>query len=88
MTTEATSAKLDAALVQVNRESNAGSPGGMVTLEIHVHGDVDSRVREAIKQAARDGAQMGYERMKSDMARGTGVSKTMRATHNVGRRVQ
>lgn len=88
VTTASTSAKLDATLDRVNRDSNGGNSGGPITQEITINGNPDNRTVELIRQAARDGAQMGYERVKSDMARGTGVSKTMRATHNVGRRVR
>ncbi|PTT63197.1 phage tail tape measure protein [Stenotrophomonas sp. HMWF003] len=88
VTTASTSAKLDATLDRVNRDTNGGFSAAPITQEIQINGNPDNRTIELIRQAARDGAQMGYERVKSDMARGTGVSKTMRATHNVGRRVR
>lgn len=88
VTTAATSAKLDATLERVNRDSNSGFSGAPITQEIQINGNPDNRTLELVRKAALDGAQMGYDRVKSDMARGTGISRTMRGTHNVGRKVR
>lgn len=88
VTTAATSAKLDATLERVNRDSNGGFSGAPITQEIQINGNPDNRTLELVRKAALDGAQMGYDRVKSDMARGTGISRTMRGTHNVGRKVR
>lgn len=88
VTTAATSAKLDATLERVNRDSNGGFSGPPITQEIQINGNPDNRTLELVRKAALDGAQMGYDRVKSDMARGTGISRTMRGTHNVGRKVR
>jgi hypothetical protein len=88
VTTAATSAKLDATLERVNRDSNGGFSGPPITQEIQINGNPDNRTLELVRKAALDGAQMGYDRVKSDMARGTGISRTMRGTHNVGMKVR
>lgn len=88
VTTAATSAKLDATLERVNRDTNGGFSGPPITQEIQINGNPDNRTLELVRKAALDGAQMGYDRVKSDMARGTGISRTMRGTHNVGRKVR
>lgn len=88
VTTAATSAKLDATLERVSRDSNGGFAGAPITQEIQINGNPDNRTLELVRKAALDGAQMGYDRVKSDMARGTGISRTMRGTHNVGRKVR
>lgn len=88
VTTAATSAKLDATLERVNRDTNGGFSGAPITQEIQINGNPDNRTLELVRKAALDGAQMGYDRVKSDMARGTGISRTMRGTHNVARKVR
>ncbi|MHC9014459.1 phage tail tape measure protein [Stenotrophomonas bentonitica] len=88
VTTAATSAKLDATLERVNRDTSGGFSGPPITQEIQINGNPDNRTLELVRKAALDGAQMGYDRVKSDMARGTGISRTMRGTHNVGRKVR
>lgn len=87
VTTAATSAKLDATLERVGREV-VGGGGAQISQSITINGDPSERDIQRYKAAAREGANMAYTRVQNDIANGTGVGKTLRASNNVGRRLR
>lgn len=86
VTTAKTSAKLDATLDRVNKQTSEGS-GGTYAPQIYVNGDPDARTIEMLKQAVRDGAQLGYKMVNDDLATGKGkTSKSLSGGWGVRRK--
>ncbi len=86
VTTAKTSAKLDATLERVGRQSTGGqSPN--ITIPVEVHGDPDQRTLALIEGAVKRGAQLGYQMTANDLAGGSGqASKALNAGWTVGRK--
>lgn len=86
VTTAKTSAKLDATLDRVNKQTSDGN-GGTYAPQIYVNGDPDARTIEMLKQAVRDGAQLGYKMVNDDLASGKGkTSKSLSGGWGVRRK--
>lgn len=86
VTTAKTSAKLDATLDRVNKQTSEGN-GGTYAPQIYVNGDPDARTIEMLKQAVRDGAQLGYKMVNDDLASGKGkTSKSLSGGWGVRRK--
>lgn len=85
--TSQTSAKLDATLDRVNRDSAPGGAANGDTFQFNVNGSIGERERMMMAEAVRMAVSQSDRKMNREMANGTGISRTMRATHNVGRRV-
>lgn len=86
VTTAKTSAKLDATLDRVNKQSG-DSGGGTYAPQIYVNGDPDARTIEMLKQAVREGGQLGYKMVNDDLASGKGrTSKSLSGGWSVGRK--
>lgn len=86
VTTAKTSAKLDATLDRVNKQTSNGG-GGTYAPQIYVNGDPDARTIEMLKQAVRDGAQLGYKMVNDDLASGKGkTSKSLSGGWGVRRK--
>ncbi len=89
VTTASTSAKLDATLDRVNRDTgNGGSQGDQFHMNFEVNGSTSERERQMLDLTVRRAVSEAKSQISADMARGTGISRTMRATHNVGRKVR
>ena len=85
VTTAKTSAKLDATLERVNKQTGEG--GGTYSPQIYINGDPDARTIEMLKQAVKEGAQLGYSMVNDDLATGTGkTSKSLAGGWGVRRR--
>jgi lambda family phage tail tape measure protein len=88
VTTAGTSAKLDATLERVNRDTNAGgrAPYAPVT-NLTVNGDPDKSTIRAIEEAVSRGNKRLYGQMTSDVATGRGdMSKALGAGWQTKRR--
>lgn len=86
VTTAKTSAKLDATLDRVNKQTSNGDAGTYAP-QIYVNGDPDARTIEMLKQAVRDGAQLGYKMVNDDLASGKGkTSKSLSGGWGVRRK--
>jgi len=86
VTTAKTSAKLDATLDRVNKQTSEGN-GGTYAPQIYVNGDPDARTIEMLKQAVREGAQLGYKMVNDDLASGKGkTSKSLSGGWGVRRK--
>lgn len=89
VTTASTSAKLDATLDRVNRDTgNGGGLGDQFHMNFEVNGSTSERERQMLDLTVRRAVSEAKSQISADMARGTGISRTMRATHNVGRKVR
>lgn len=89
VTTASTSAKLDATLDRVNRDTgNGGGQGDQFHMNFEVNGSTSERERQMLDLTVRRAVSEAKSQISADMARGTGISRTMRATHNVGRKVR
>lgn len=88
VTTAATSAKLDATLERVSRDSSPAANGDNFNLSFEVNGSTSERERQMLEATVKRAVVQAKKEINSDMARGTGISKTMRTTHNVGIRVR
>ncbi|WP_141057488.1 phage tail length tape measure family protein [Stenotrophomonas rhizophila] len=89
VTTASTSAKLDATLDRVNRDTgNGGGQGDQFNMNFEVNGSTSERERQMLDLTVRRAVSEAKSQISADMARGTGISRTMRATHNVGRKVR
>ncbi|WP_129937634.1 phage tail tape measure protein [Escherichia coli] len=76
VTTAKTSAKLDATLDRVNKQTGDGA--GTYSPQIYINGDPDARTIEMLKQAVKEGAQLGYNMVNNDLATGKGkTSKSL-----------
>lgn len=87
VTTAKTSAKLDATLERVNKHSGDGGGGGTYAPQIYVNGDPDARTIEMLKQAVKEGGQLGYKMVSDDLASGKGrTSKSLSGGWGVRRK--
>ncbi|CAI1726553.1 MULTISPECIES: phage tail tape measure protein [Serratia] len=85
--TAQTSAKLDATLERVGRDTNAGGNTYQPSFEMHINGNPDDRTIAMMEQAVKRGAQQGYMMVANDLAQGKGTaSKALGNGWNVGRR--
>lgn len=85
VTTAKTSAKLDATLDRVNKQTGDG--GGTYSPQIYINGDPDARTIEMLKQAVKEGAQLGYNMVNNDLATGKGkTSKSLSGGWGVRRK--
>ncbi len=87
VTTAATSAKLDATLERVGRDVDGGG-SRQLQQNITINGDPSDRDIERYKAAVREGAQLAYSRVQSDIASGNGIGQTLRRHNNVSRRIR
>ena len=86
VTTAKTSAKLDATLERVGRQST-GSQAPNITIPLEVHGDPDQRTLALIEGAVKRGAQLGHQMTANDLAGGSGkASKALNSGWTVGRK--
>ncbi|WP_457978054.1 phage tail length tape measure family protein [Ectopseudomonas composti] len=86
VTTASTSDKLDRTLDDVRR-NGAVAGGNQITQEIVINGNPSDQTLALVRQAAADGARMGYQMVSNDLASGRGsVAKGLQAGYSVGRR--
>ncbi len=86
VTTAKTSAKLDATLERVGRQSNGGQAPN-ITIPVEVHGDPDQRTLALIEGAVKRGALLGHQMTANDLAGGSGqASKALNSSWTVGRK--
>lgn len=86
VTTAKTSAKLDATLERVGRQSTGGQAPN-ITIPLEVHGDPDQRTLALIEGAVKRGAQLGHQMTANDLAGGSGkASKALNSGWAVGRK--
>jgi len=86
VTTAKTSAKLDATLERVGRQSTGGQAPN-ITIPLEVHGDPDQRTLALIEGAVKRGAQLGHQMTANDLAGGSGqASKALNSGWTVGRK--
>ncbi|WP_024559571.1 phage tail tape measure protein [Franconibacter pulveris 601] len=86
VTTARTSAKLDATLDRVGKQSIGGQVSN-ITIPVEVHGDPDQRTLALIESAVTRGASLGYQMTTNDLAAGTGkASKALNSAWTVGRK--
>ncbi|WP_072568809.1 phage tail tape measure protein [Enterobacter sp. SA187] len=86
VTTAKTSAKLDATLERVGKQST-GSQAPNITIPLEVHGDPDQRTLALIEGAVKRGATLGYQMTANDLAGGSGqASKALNNGWAVGRK--
>ena len=86
VTTAKTSAKLDATLDRVGRQSTGGQAPN-INIPLEIHGDTDRRTLTLIEGAVMRGAKLGYQMTTNDLAAGTGkASKALNGGWTVGRK--
>ncbi|HHF7996726.1 phage tail tape measure protein [Escherichia coli] len=86
VTTAKTSAKLDATLERVGKQSTGGQAPN-ITIPVEVHGDPDQRTLALIEGAVKRGAQLGYQMTANDLAGGSGqASKALNIGWSIGRK--
>ncbi len=86
VTTAKTSAKLDATLDRVGRQSTGGQ-APHINIPLEIHGDPDQRTLTLIEGAVMRGAKLGYQMTTNDLAAGTGkASKALNGGWTVGRK--
>lgn len=86
VTTAKTSAKLDATLDRVGRQSTGGQAPN-INIPLEIHGDPDQRTLTLIEGAVMRGAKLGYQMTTNDLAAGTGkASKALNGGWAVGRK--
>ncbi len=86
VTTAKTSAKLDATLDRVGRQSTGGQAPN-INIPLEIHGDPDQRTLTLIEGAVLRGAKLGYQMTTNDLAAGTGkASKALNGGWTVGRK--
>ncbi|ENB7197132.1 phage tail tape measure protein [Enterobacter bugandensis] len=86
VTTAKTSAKLDATLDRVNKQSSAQQAGN-VTVPIEIHGDPDQRTLLLIEDAVKRGAALGHQMTANDLSAGTGkASKALNSGWTASRK--
>lgn len=86
VTTAKTSAKLDATLDRVGRQSTGGQAPN-INIPLEIHGDTDRRTLTLIEGAVMRGAKLGYQMTTNDLAAGTGkASKALKGGWTVGRK--
>lgn len=86
VTTAKTSAKLDATLDRVGRQSTGGQ-APQINIPLEIHGDHDQRTLMLIEGAVMRGARLGYQMTTNDLASGAGkASKALKGGWTVGRK--
>lgn len=86
VTTAKTSAKLDATLDRVGRQSTGGQAPN-INIPLEIHGDPDQRTLMLIEGAVMRGAKLGYQMTTNDLASGAGkASKAPKGGWTVGRK--
>lgn len=86
VTTAKTSAKLDATLDRVGRQSTGGQAPN-INIPLEIHGEPDQRTLTLIEGAVMRGAKLGYQMTTNDLAAGTGkASKALNGGWAVGRK--
>lgn len=86
VTTAKTSAKLDATLDRVGKQSTGGQAPN-INIPLEIHGDPDQRTLTLIEGAVMRGAKLGYQMTTNDLAAGTGkASKALNGGWTVGRK--
>ncbi len=86
VTTAKTSAKLDATLDRVGKQSTGGQAPN-INIPLEIHGDPDQRTLTLIEGAVMRGAKLGYQMTTNDLAAGTGkASKALNGGWAVGRK--
>ncbi|CAM7617309.1 phage tail tape measure protein [Citrobacter freundii] len=86
VTTAKTSAKLDATLDRVGRQSTGGQAPN-INIPLEIHGDPDQRTLTLIEGAVMRGAKLGYQMTTNDLASGAGkASKALKGGWTVGRK--
>lgn len=86
VTTAKTSAKLDATLDRVGRQSTGGQ-APQINIPLEIHGDPDQRTLMLIEGAVMRGARLGYQMTTNDLASGAGkASKALKGGWTVGRK--
>lgn len=86
VTTAKTSAKLDATLDRVGRQSTGGQAPN-INIPLEIHGDPDQRTLMLIEGAVMRGAKLGYQMTTNDLASGAGkASKALKGGWTVGRK--
>lgn len=90
VTTAATSAKLDATLDRVSRDTDGTSRGGdNNTFEFNVNGTINERERLMLEQTVTRAVTLARRDRVADTTSGTGPqSRAMRTNWNVGRKVR
>ena len=86
VTTAKTSAKLDATLDRVGRQSTGGQAPN-INIPLEIHGDPDQRTLRLIEGAVMRGAKLGHQMTTNDLASGAGkASKALKGGWTVGRK--
>ncbi|RXW28977.1 phage tail tape measure protein [Enterobacter cloacae] len=86
VTTAKTSAKLDATLDRVNKQSTSQQAGN-ITVPIEIHGDPDQRTLNLIEDAVKRGATLGHQMTANDLSSGTGkASKALNSGWTTSRK--
>ena len=84
--TSGTSAKLDATLDRVGRQSTGGQAPN-INIPLEIHGETDQRTLTLIEGAVMRGAKLGYQMTTNDLASGAGkASKALKGGWTVGRK--
>ncbi|MDV9040959.1 phage tail length tape measure family protein [Stenotrophomonas sp. RAC2] len=88
VTTAATSAKLDATLDRVSRDSGGGGRGDSFEMHFNVNGSISERERLMQEQTVRRAVTLARQDRVADTTSGTGPqSRAMRSNWNVRRKV-
>ncbi|WP_313178978.1 phage tail length tape measure family protein [Stenotrophomonas sp.] len=88
VTTAATSAKLDATLDRVSRETDGGGRGDTFEMHFNVNGSISERERLMQEQTVRRAVSLARQDRVADTTSGTGPqSRAMRSNWNVRRKV-
>ncbi|MFL4510846.1 phage tail length tape measure family protein [Stenotrophomonas maltophilia] len=88
VTTAATSAKLDATLDRVSRDSSGGGRGDTFEMNFNVNGSISERERLMQEQTVRRAVALARQDRVADTTSGTGPqSRAMRSNWNVRRKV-
>lgn len=85
VTTASTSAKLDATLDRVNRDTERPTGGDTFEMAFNVNGSISDRERMMQQETVRLAVIRAKSEVEGDMASGRGISKVMRGTHTVKR---
>jgi hypothetical protein len=88
VTTAATSAKLDATLDRVSRDSAGGGRGDTFEMNFNVNGSISERERLMQEQTVRRAVTLARQDRVADTTSGTGPqSRAMRSNWNIRRKV-
>ena len=86
VTTAKTSAKLDATLDRVNKQTSSQQASN-ITVPIEIHGDPDQRTLMLIEDAVKRGAVLGHQMTANDLSAGTGkASKALNSGWTASRK--